>query len=55
MSAPTDFSQSAPANLVVLDQADPVDALRFHAPPAHVISKGEIVDPMRMRALAGIA
>lgn len=52
---PYGLFQSAPANLVVLDQADPVDALRFHAPPAHVISKGEIVDPMRMRALAGIA
>lgn len=52
---PFGLFEGAPANLVVLDQSDPVDALRFHAPPAHVISHGKIVNPARMRALASIA
>ena len=52
---PFGLFEDAPANLVVLDQADTVEALRFHTPPAHVISKGKIVDPARMRAVAGIA
>jgi cytosine/creatinine deaminase len=43
----------APAHLVVLDQSDVVDALRFHAPPRHVISHGRLVDLERMRQLAG--
>ena len=43
----------APAHLVVLDQDNVVDALRFHAPPRHVISHGRRVDLDRMRALAG--
>ena len=43
----------APAHLVVLDQDDVVDALRFHTPPRHVISHGRRVDLDRMRALAG--
>ena len=29
----------APANLVVLDQPDEVEALRYHGRPAHVISR----------------
>jgi cytosine/creatinine deaminase len=49
---PFGLFEGAPANLVVLDQADLVDVLRFHAPPAHVISKGKLVDQARMRALA---
>jgi cytosine/creatinine deaminase len=41
-----------PANLVVLDQPDVVEALRFHAPPRAVISHGRIVDLEKMRDLA---
>jgi cytosine deaminase len=44
--------EGAAANLVVLDHADVVEALRFHGPPAHVISHGRTVDPSRMRAIA---
>lgn len=40
------------ANLVVLDQADVTEALRFHTPPRIVISHGRIVDADRMRTLA---
>ncbi len=42
----------APAHLVVLDQSDVVDALRFHAPPRCVISHGRVVDLARMRKMA---
>jgi cytosine deaminase len=42
----------AVANLVVLDQADVVEALRCHAPPLHVISHGRPVDLARMRELS---
>jgi cytosine deaminase len=42
------------AHLVVLDQPDVVEALRFHAPPRAVISHGKKVDLVRMRALAGL-
>jgi cytosine/creatinine deaminase len=52
---PFGLFEGAPANLVVLDQADAVDALRFHAPPAHVISKGNIVNQACMRALGSVA
>ena len=48
------LSVGAPAHLVVLDQCDVVDALRFHAPPRHVISHGRRVDLERMRKLAGL-
>jgi cytosine/creatinine deaminase len=41
----------APANLVVLDQPDVVEALRFHSPPVHVISNGRPVDLTKMRAI----
>ena len=44
----------AAAHLVVLDQRDVVDALRFHAPPRCVISHGRVVDLARMRELAGM-
>ena len=43
------------ANLVVLDQGDVAEALRFHAPPRVVISHGRVVDTDRMRALAEAA
>jgi cytosine deaminase len=43
------------ANLVVLEQGDVAEALRFHSPPRIVISHGRVVDTDRMRALAQIA
>jgi cytosine deaminase len=46
------LAEGAPANVVVLDRADVIEALRFHAAPAHVVSNGRIVDQARMRALA---
>jgi len=42
----------AQANLVVLSEPDVVEALRFHAPPRHVVSHGRRVDLARMRELA---
>jgi cytosine deaminase len=47
-----EVSEGAPANLVVLEHPDVVEALRFHGAPAHVISNGQILDLARMRALA---
>jgi len=44
--------EGAPANLVILDQPDVVEALRFHAAPAWVISNGRVVDQARMRTIA---
>jgi cytosine/creatinine deaminase len=46
------LAEGSPANLVVLDQPDVVEALRFHSPPAHVVRNGKIIDQARMRALA---
>jgi len=46
------LSEGAPASLVVLDQPDEMEALRFHGAPAHVISHGKLIDQARMRALA---
>ncbi len=40
------------ANLVVLDHPSVTEALRFHMPPAAVISHGRLVDIERMRDLA---
>ena len=45
------LSVGAPAHLVVLDQPDEVEALRFHGPPAHVISHGKPLDAAKMRAM----
>ena len=42
----------ANANLVVLGQPDVVEALRFHAAPSLVVSRGRRVDLTRMQALA---
>src|SRR3984893_7084119 len=39
------------ANLVVLDQPDVIEALRFHGAPAHVISNGKLVDAAKMQAI----
>jgi cytosine deaminase len=38
----------APANLVVLDQPNVLEALRFHERPTHVISHGKLVDQAKM-------
>lgn len=35
----------APANLVVLDVPNAREALRYHRPPAHVISHGQLLQP----------
>jgi cytosine deaminase len=43
------------ANLVLLNQADITEALRFHEPPRIVISHGRVVDTCRMRELAQVA
>jgi cytosine deaminase len=42
----------APANLVVLDAPNVLEALRSHAPPVHVISRGRLVDRERMGAIS---
>jgi cytosine deaminase len=42
----------APANLVVLEAPDVLEALREHAAPAAVVSHGRLVDQTKMRALA---
>jgi cytosine deaminase len=42
----------APANIVVLDQPDVGEALRFHSRPRAVISHGRPIDLDRMRQLA---
>jgi cytosine/creatinine deaminase len=41
------------ANLVVLDQPDEVEALRYHGPPLHVISHGKRLDAAKMQAIVG--
>ncbi len=43
----------APANLVVLEAPDVLEALREHAAPVAVVSHGKLVDQTRMRELAG--
>jgi cytosine deaminase len=45
------IAKGQPAHLVVLDQPDVVEALRFHAPPRMVISHGRVVDLPKMREL----
>jgi cytosine/creatinine deaminase len=41
----------APANLVVLDEPNVLEAFRNHEAPAHVISHGQLVDQEKMKAL----
>jgi cytosine deaminase len=41
----------APAHLVVLDVPNVLEALRYHAAPAHVISHGKLVDQAKMQAM----
>jgi cytosine deaminase len=45
------LSVDAPASLVVLDQPDEVEALRYHGPPGYVISNGKLVDAAKMQAI----
>jgi cytosine deaminase len=45
------LSVGAPANLVVLDRPDEVEALRYHARPTHVISHGKRLDAAKMQAI----
>ncbi|HEX7433655.1 MAG TPA: amidohydrolase family protein [Anaerolineaceae bacterium] len=40
-----------PANLVVLNQPDVLEALRFHTAPEHVISQGMLVDSEKMKSI----
>jgi cytosine deaminase len=42
----------APAHVVVLDSPDELEALRWHAPPAHVISHGRLVDTAALRRMS---
>jgi cytosine deaminase len=44
-----------PAHLVVLGAPDVIEALRWHAPPAHVISHGRLLDAAVLRRQAGLA
>jgi cytosine deaminase len=44
-----------PAHLVVLDAPDVIEALRWHAPPAHVVSHGRLLDAAVLRRQAGLA
>jgi cytosine/creatinine deaminase len=46
------LSEGAAANLVVLEQPDVVEALRYHAAPRYVIGNGKLVDQARMRQIA---
>jgi cytosine/creatinine deaminase len=48
------LTEGAVADLVVLNQPDVIEALRFHEPPAHVIKSGVLVDRARMRVLAAV-
>lgn len=41
----------APANIVVLDEPDVLEALRNHSAPAYVISHGKVVDQAQMKAI----
>ena len=42
------------ANLVVLEGGTVAEAMRFHAPPRHVISHGKLVDQAASRTAAGV-
>ncbi|MEN6529594.1 MAG: amidohydrolase family protein [Anaerolineaceae bacterium] len=43
-----EIKEGAPANLVVLDQPNVLEALRFHEKPQYVISHGKLVDQSSM-------
>jgi cytosine/creatinine deaminase len=42
----------APANLVVLNQPNVIEALRFHEAPAYIVSHGKLVDTEKYRPIA---
>jgi len=42
----------APANLVVLNQPNVIEALRFHEAPAYTVSHGKLVDTEKYRPIA---
>jgi cytosine/creatinine deaminase len=44
------IAEGALANLVVLDHPDVIEALRFHGPPIWVISNGQVIDPLSVKA-----
>ncbi len=46
-----EIKEGAPANLVVLDQPNVLEALRFHEKPLYVISHGKLVDQAKMDML----
>jgi len=49
-----ELKEGAPAHIVVLDNAPTIlEALRYHAAPAHVISHGKLVDREKMEQIAG--
>lgn len=54
INVPLKLAVGQPAHLVVLDQQDVLEAVRFHGAPAWVISHGRVVDLQRMRKLAGL-
>ena len=43
-----EIKEGAPANLVVLDQPNVLEALRFHEKPQYVISHGKLIDQKKM-------
>jgi cytosine/creatinine deaminase len=43
-----ELTVGAPANLVVLDQPNVLEALRFHERPSYVISHGKLIDQKQM-------
>ena len=43
-----ELKEGAPANVVVLDQPNTLEALRFHERPVYVVSHGKLVDQKKM-------
>jgi cytosine deaminase len=46
-----EIKQGAPANLVVLDQPNVLEALRFHERPVYVVSHGKLIDQQQMEKI----
>jgi cytosine deaminase len=44
----------SPANLVILQQDNLIDVLRYHQAPGYVINQGKIIDTTKLKTLAGI-
>jgi cytosine deaminase len=47
------LNEGCQANLVVLDQPNVLEALRYHEAPRYVISHGKLVDLAQVAAMAG--